>query len=94
MTATTIADTLAEFQRAGIRNLPDLRALIHLAGVKQASSTNLSLEIDVSPATATQVIDRLSVRGYVTRHCSSIDRRLVLVRITAAGRQLITPLLP
>lgn len=94
MTATTIAGNLAEFQRAGIRNIPDLRALIHLAGTKQATSTNLGLEIDISPATVTQLIDRLALRGLVTRHHSANDRRLVLARITPAGRELITPFLP
>lgn len=94
MTATTLADTLAEFQRAGIRNIPDLRALIHLATNKQATSTNLSLEVEVSAATVTQLIDRLAVRGLVTRHHTAHDRRLVLARITPAGRHLITPFLP
>lgn len=94
MTATTITGNLAEFQRAGIRNIPDLRALIHLAGTKQATSTNLALEVDVSPAALTQLLDRLAVRGLVTRHYSAHDRRLVLARITDAGRELITPFLP
>lgn len=94
MTATSIDESLAAFQSARIRNIADIRALIHLAGTKQATSTNISLHVGVSPAAGTQLIDRLAAAGFVVLHYPPNDRRLVYARITAAGRELITPFLP
>ena len=94
MTATTIAAALKDARKAKINRLSDLLALIHLAGVKHATATNLAAESGVSTAAATQLIDRLADSGLVNRHHDTLDRRLVLTAITAKGRELITPFLP
>jgi DNA-binding MarR family transcriptional regulator len=45
--------------------------------------------VDVSLSNATGLIDRLEERGYVERIRVANDRRVVLVRITAAGRGVL-----
>ncbi len=40
----------------------------------------------------TRLVDRLEAKGLVERRRSSEDRRQVVVRITRAGRDLLTPL--
>ena len=45
--------------------------------------------LDVSDSNASGVIDRLEERGYVERIRVSDDRRVVLVRATEAGRQML-----
>jgi DNA-binding MarR family transcriptional regulator len=46
--------------------------------------------VDVSLSNATGLIDRLEERGYVERIRVANDRRVVLVRITAAGRGVLS----
>jgi DNA-binding MarR family transcriptional regulator len=48
----------------------------------------------VTRATVTSTVTLLERRGLVTRHESREDRRLVLVKLTAAGRVLIVRLFP
>lgn len=45
--------------------------------------------LDVSLSAATGLIDRIEERGFVERIRVPNDRRIVLVRITPAGRQLL-----
>ena len=44
-----------------------------------------------SKATATEVLDTLESRGFVIRSRLEDDRRAVLVALTDAGRNLVTP---
>jgi len=93
-TAATIAETLAACQQAGLRCVSDVIALIHLSANGYTPTTALAGHIGVTGAAVTQLIDRLTERGMITRHYSTLDRRLVLAAVTDQGRQLITPLLP
>jgi len=45
--------------------------------------------IDVSMSAATGLVDRIEERGFVERIRVPSDRRIVLARITPAGRQLL-----
>jgi MarR family transcriptional regulator, organic hydroperoxide resistance regulator len=49
----------------------------------------LALLADVSPATATEMLEGLAAAGYVTRVRSEHDRRVVLTSLTTRGRALI-----
>ena len=48
----------------------------------------------MSPSALTQLLDRLTARGMLSRSYSDIDRRLVLAGITNKGQDLITAFLP
>lgn len=54
----------------------------------------IALEGGFSKATLTGVLSTLEGRGWVAREKSSTDGRLVLVRMTPAGRTLMTRLFP
>lgn len=68
-------DVLAALRRAG----PDHRL----------SPGQLLKETMVTSGTMTNRVDRLAARGLVTRESHPDDRRVVLVRLTDAGRQAV-----
>ena len=45
--------------------------------------------LDVSVSSATGLVDRIEERGFVERTRVADDRRVVLVRLTPAGRQVV-----
>jgi DNA-binding MarR family transcriptional regulator len=49
----------------------------------------VALQAGVAPPTATRMLDALERDGYVVRERQDGDRRLVHVRITAAGRRAV-----
>jgi DNA-binding MarR family transcriptional regulator len=54
-----------------------------------ASSSELAYSADVSPASATEMLDALADNGLVQRERSERDRRLVLISLTHRGRALV-----
>jgi DNA-binding MarR family transcriptional regulator len=52
-------------------------------------TSELALLADLSPATATGMLDSLEVSGLVTRARSARDRRVVLTSLTERGRALV-----
>ena len=55
----------------------------------ELTPSKLAQEVSLSQATITGIIDRLAARQLVTRDRRAEDRRLVTVRLTDAGRDLI-----
>jgi DNA-binding MarR family transcriptional regulator len=53
------------------------------------SSRELAVAADVSPATATEMLDALAAAGLVERTRSSDDKRVVLTTLTERGRALV-----
>lgn len=53
------------------------------------SMSDFSRGMDIPPATATAMIDRMTAQGMVERGHSEQDRRVVLVRLTARGREVL-----
>ncbi len=73
-----------------ILNLLDGRhpgmAVPHQGGL---SMSDFSRSLDIPPASATAMIDRMTAQGLVERGPSEADRRVVLVRLTSRGRQMV-----
>lgn len=65
-------------------------ALIYRRG--QTSIKELANELDVSPPSASAMVDRLVELGAVTREPSKSDRREVVIELTPAGERTITHL--
>jgi MarR family transcriptional regulator, organic hydroperoxide resistance regulator len=63
--------------------------LFGLADRGELSASELAGLADVSPATATQMLDSLVAAGFVERARSERDRRIVLVSLTARGGELV-----
>jgi DNA-binding MarR family transcriptional regulator len=67
--------------------LHQLRVLFHLHYHGDRTMGQISAKLQVSDPTATGVIDRLVERELVERAADPDDRRRVLVRLTASGRE-------
>jgi len=65
-----------------------VRVLDHLDDVEPTSLTGLARHMGVSASTMSLTVDRLVRRGYVTRSRDVADRRVVNLRLTAAGARL------
>jgi DNA-binding MarR family transcriptional regulator len=70
--------------------LPQYRALVVLASRGPQRVVDLAGVLDVTASTATRMCDRLARKGLVQRQRSSTDRRTVRVRLSSAGRDLVT----
>jgi DNA-binding MarR family transcriptional regulator len=73
---------------------PQFAALAKLADVGETSQNQLGSLIAMDAATVKGVIDRVKARGLVelTRH--DVDRRRLMVSLTAEGRETVERLVP
>lgn len=76
--------------RLGAPSLAACQLLFVLSDRDGLSSGELALAAELSPASATQMLDSLTEFGFVTRDRSSTDRRVVSCSLTDAGRQFVT----
>jgi len=60
-------------------------ALMTLEEEKVCTLSSLSKKLNVSPPTASGLIDRLAQRGYVQRQQDEKDRRVVNISLTSTG---------
>lgn len=74
--------------RMGI-SMTQLHVMHLLDGHGELPMSRLAELIDVSMSAATGLVDRIEERGFVERIRVPSDRRIVLARITPAGRQLL-----
>jgi DNA-binding MarR family transcriptional regulator len=63
--------------------------LFGLHGGEPLSLRELAVAADVSPATATEMLDVLAAQGLVQRTRSELDKRIVLTALTERGAALI-----
>jgi DNA-binding MarR family transcriptional regulator len=63
--------------------------LFSLLGGGELPSSELAHLADVTPASATELLDSLEAHGLVARRRSERDRRLVLVSLTERGVELV-----
>jgi DNA-binding MarR family transcriptional regulator len=68
---------------------PKVRALAALAGEEQLTAGELARSAELRPATMTTLLDHLEDAGIVRRTRSTEDRRVSLVSLTDAGRELL-----
>src|SRR6188768_2205511 len=73
--------------------LPQFRALVVLAVRGPQRSIDIADELQVNPSTGTRMLDRLIRKGLVRRLRSTADRRVVRVRLTAAGHDIVEQVL-
>jgi len=69
--------------------LPQLRALVVLANRGTLRSVDIAEELQVNPSTGTRMTDRLVGKGLVRRVRSTDDRRVVRLRLTRAGQEIV-----
>ncbi|MEV4343259.1 MarR family transcriptional regulator [Actinoplanes sp. NPDC049596] len=69
--------------------LPQFRALVVLAVRGPQRGIDIAEELQVNPSTGTRMLDRLTRKGLVRRLRSTADRRVVRVRLTPAGHDIV-----
>lgn len=69
--------------------LPQYRVLVVLATQGTQRATDLAASLEVSPSTASRMIERLVRKGLVRRTRARDDRRTVRLHLTEAGRQVV-----
>ncbi len=69
--------------------LPQFRALVVLAVRGPQRTVDIAEELRVNPSTGTRMCDRLVRKGLVRRIRSSSDRRVVRLRLTPAGHDIV-----
>lgn len=69
--------------------LPQLLVLQSIRALGEVSTSAISRDVSMSPPTVVAVLDKLEVKGMAVRYRSTIDRRVVHVRLTDAGRQAL-----
>jgi len=74
--------------RLGI-SMAQLHVMHLLDGHGELPMSHLAEMLDVSLSAATGLVDRVEERGFVERIRVPNDRRIVMVRITVAGRQML-----
>jgi DNA-binding MarR family transcriptional regulator len=87
-------DRHSMFQRwhRGALSLVHLNVLAALEAEGPLSMSRLADTLDVSVASATGIVDRMERRGLVERRHDSDDRRVVLVDLEPAGRDVFRDL--
>ena len=70
-------------------SLPQYRALVVLGARGAQRPVDLAQALGVDPSTATRMCDRLVRKRLITRRRDVIDRRVVLLDLSAAGRRLV-----
>jgi DNA-binding MarR family transcriptional regulator len=78
-----------ETHRPGELSYAQYGLLFGLAAGGALSAGELALAADVSPASATQMLDGLEKAGLVERARSGQDKRVVLTSLTARGHQVV-----
>lgn len=67
--------------------VPQLVCLRALLDAPAQTPGQLAREVVLSQATVTGILDRLEARGFIERRRDGLDRRRVLLYVTAAGRK-------
>jgi DNA-binding MarR family transcriptional regulator len=66
-----------------------LRGLSVLARKQPQRMSDLAEALDMTPASASALVDRMDQRGFVTRRSDPDDRRTVLVELSKRGRHIL-----
>lgn len=69
---------------------PQLLCLQTLKSDGPLTNTALAKLVHLSPSTVVGILDRLEVKGLITRERSTKDRRVVLIYTTEPGRNFVT----
>ncbi len=72
--------------------IAQLRSLFFITHQRSTSLSKLAAALEVTPTNVTGIVDRLVKKGLVTRTESEQDRRVLLLRATEEGENLVARL--
>jgi DNA-binding MarR family transcriptional regulator len=98
-TDTELADLLHQWRELMASTRPrwtaadltftQLRALSVLSRKQPQRMSDLAEALDMTPASASALVDRIDQRGFVTRRSDPDDRRTVLVELSRRGQHIL-----
>ena len=78
---------------AGI-TVPEWRVLAHLSQESEVSVREIEARVDMEKSKVSRAASRLEQAGYITKAVNEVDRRLLALRLTPEGRDLVARLIP
>lgn len=69
-----------------------LNAIAEMEGQGDLTVAQVGHRVQLSPATVSRIVDRLVMAGLVSRERSAVDRRRVVLALTAAGQERMSTL--
>ena len=84
----TIEDFVRFTKQSGL-SMPQITVLIHLFYIGPCEIANVRKYISGDAVAASQIVDRLVVRGLVERSNNPDDRRIHMVHLAPQGRDLV-----
>ena len=75
-------------------SIPEWRVLAHLAQEGAVSVREIHARVDMDKSKVSRAAARLEASGHIEKRPHAEDRRLVDLRLTPAGRDLVTRILP
>lgn len=76
------------FKKFGLTT-PQIVVLLSVRELGEVTTGTVSNHVSLSQGTVTSILDRLEARGLIERYRSTIDRRVVHVRLTGEGRAIL-----
>jgi MarR family transcriptional regulator, organic hydroperoxide resistance regulator len=72
--------------------IPQLKSLFFIRNQETTNLSKLAIALNVTPTNVTGIVDRLVKKGLITRTESDQDRRILLLRATNEGEELVARL--
>lgn len=93
--AARVSRAFAERYRAefGI-SIPEWRVLAHLFQSGDVSVRDIEARADMEKSKVSRTATRLESAGYISKSVNDADRRLLLLRLTPKGQELVARLIP
>jgi DNA-binding MarR family transcriptional regulator len=91
MTRALVGITLHSLEILGGEvSLPQFRLLLIAAGLGEVPSSRIAAEAMLPPSSVTRLADKLAAAGLLERGVDSRSRSIVTIKVTPAGRDLVT----
>jgi DNA-binding MarR family transcriptional regulator len=95
VTASRISKGFSELYRAEFGlTIPEWRVLAHLAQSDQVSVREIQAKVDMDKSKVSRAAARLESAGLIEKRENLEDRRLLDMRLTAKGRDLVARIVP
>lgn len=75
-------------------SIPEWRVLAHLHYAGDVSVRDIEARVDMEKSKVSRAASRLEQAGYITKAVNEVDRRLLALRLTPEGRDLVARLIP
>ncbi|WP_127106560.1 MarR family winged helix-turn-helix transcriptional regulator [Pararhodobacter zhoushanensis] len=75
-------------------SIPEWRVLAHLHQSGDVSVRDIEARVDMEKSKVSRAASRLEASGYITKAVNTVDRRLLVLRLTPEGKALVARVLP